>query len=127
MSSERSMVSFRPLDFVRESWRGDARLRVAFWYGGLASLCVTLTSFFAALICGMVFLGPIAIVFPVSPGRAFEIVAGTVFFTGLGVSAGWWLVSVWRCAPNSQRRLWFFIARGVVLCDAAATGLMFLL
>lgn len=125
MSNDRSTGSARPLDFVRKPWRGDERLAVAFWRGGLLCFFVTITSFFTALVAGMVFLGPIAIYLHVQPGLAFEFAAGTIFFSGLGVSVVWWLVSVWRCAPNSRRRLWFFIARGLVICDAAA-GLVFL-
>ncbi|HSM07420.1 MAG TPA: hypothetical protein VLA33_00200 [Gemmatimonadota bacterium] len=126
MSKDRRTESFRFLDFFRDSWRGDERLPVVFWCGGFATLCVTLASFFLALIGGMLFLGPVAMIFPVSPGRAFEIVAAIFFLSGFGVSALWWLVSVWRCAPNARRRLWFFAARGVVLCDAAAAGLVLL-
>lgn len=125
MSNDRPTGSSRPLDFVRKSWRGDERLVVAFWRGGLLGVCVAVTSVFTALVAGMVFLGPIAIYLHVEPGLAFEFVAGTIFFSGLGVSVIWWLVSVWRCAPNSRRRLWFFIARGMVIFDAAA-GLVFL-
>lgn len=120
MSNDRATGSSRAPGFIRNSWRGDERLATAFWGGGLASFCVTLTSFFAALIGGLICLGPVAILFHVSPGLAYEMVAAPIFFCGLGVSVVWWLVSVWRCAPNSGWRPWQFIARGVVVCDAVA-------
>jgi uncharacterized membrane protein len=125
MSSEGSTGSPRSLQFIRNSWRGDEQLVTTFWCGGLACVCITLTSLFAALIGGMICLGPIAIVFGVSPGRAYELAAGLIFLCGLGVAATWWLVAVWRCAPNTRQRAWFLIARGIVICEAAA-GLAFL-
>jgi len=104
--------------FLRKSWRGEERLISTFWWGGAVTLGVTFFSMLAALIGGMVLLGPIALAFSLAPGPVFEKVAATIFFGGFGVAAIWWLVSVWRCAPNSTRTLWCFVARGVVLGEA---------
>lgn len=123
MSPDGSAGSQPFLDFLRKSWRGEERLVATFWWGSLLTLFVALVSFFAALVGGAILLGPIAIAFSLPPGPVYETVAAAIFFGGFGLSAVWWLVSVWRCAPNSGRRLWFFIARAVVLGNAATVGL----
>lgn len=114
-------------DFLRKSWRGEERLVATFWWGCLLTFSVALISFFFALFVGLILLGPIALTFSLPPGPVYEVVAGSIFFGALGVSAIWWLVSVWRCAPNSRRRVWCFVARGVVLGQAATVGLALLI
>ena len=126
MSPDGSAGSQPFTDFLRKSWRGEERLVRTFWWGSLLTLFVAIVSLFAALLGGAILLGPIAIVFSVPPGPVYEAVAAAIFFGGFGPSAVWWLVSVWRCAPNSGRRLWFFVARAVVLGNAATVGLTLL-
>ncbi len=97
--------------FFRAHWRGQQRLLSAFWgvgmLGTVFAVFVTLT---VGLVVGSTTLGlghlppwtPLAVIW----------VPYLVF--------AW--VSVWRCAPNADTRLWGYLAQGAVVVYVLAVA-----
>lgn len=90
--------------FVIRGWKGEERLWKVTWLGYLGG----------ALIVAIAAIGLYAIL-----GDASAWIVGPAIIV-LNV---WALVAMWRCAPNVNWRIWFYLARIVV----AATAIMWAL
>lgn len=87
--------------FVRRCWTGDLKLWQMFWFVsvGLSLAIMALshagTAFHAPIIWWLIVL---ALMIPI------EV---------------WWVVSLWRCAPNTKWKVWTVAARILVVASAA--------
>lgn len=114
--------------FFARCWRGKASCSEAFWLllvSGHVALYITNVLF--VLLLTMVN----AILKSTSPGAAET--GAVVFFAWIlvfGIAhmvyVAFALISVWRCAPNTERRAHTVLARVVVLAIVAVMLLMFL-
>lgn len=86
--------------FIKSAWNGEEKLIVVFW-GGFA----------AFIACGF-FLVKAAALFV--DDESYIWLAAFLAFFALAIYL-WWLTATWRCARNTSRPLWGYLALAFVL------------
>ncbi len=108
--------------FWKRSLRGDVPLWVTFWGGFFFGHGILLAVTVGFLLLGTVFG---LAVNPQGAGKSFVTAWGLGGGIALicGVFALWAVVSVWRCAKNTDEKKWTVIARGLMLAYLGAWGI----
>jgi hypothetical protein len=85
--------------FIAQCWRGEERLWKIFWVVGV----------------GIAVIGKAALYF--GSNKAPMIWWILIFALAVPVKV-WWIVSVWRCSKNTDKKTWTWLSRSVVTIDA---------
>lgn len=101
------VVKFAADFFAAEirAWRGEEPLRKVFWANGVATSVVIVVLYVTALYDG-------------------RIAQRQVLLPCFAAYTAWILVSVWRCAGNTEEKLWGTLARFLTVAWAANTILV---
>ena len=84
-------------DFVRQCWVGDQELWKIFWIVGVGLTAVTWGTSYAGTEYNAPFIWWILVLILIVP---IEV---------------WWLVSVWRCAKNTSKKIWGILSKIIVV------------
>ena len=91
-----------------DSWRGASSLYRAFW---LQAVPINLAFFFSGVLVGY-----LAGDFPQL--SKLVLLVGPLYL----LFSLWLCVALWRCAPNTNHRLWFYVAR--IFASLIAAGMV---
>jgi len=100
----------------KRAWEGRERLWIVFWVCGVFGMGVVIAGWLAVVFIGLQ-IGLLA-----APQDTQGGFAGALTGITLGTLAGvpylvWMTVSLWRCAPNCEVKLWGRLTRGWLIAQ----------
>lgn len=105
-----------PDPVLRRCWEGREKLWVVFWAYGVFGSGVIIAGSLALVLIGL------QIGLLVAPSDTDGGLVGGIIGIVLGAMAAlpyliWMTVSLWRCAPNCERKIWGQLVRGWVVAQ----------
>ncbi|EDN67189.1 conserved hypothetical protein [Beggiatoa sp. PS] len=97
---------------IKAHWKGDARLVSAFW--GFGIIGTPILSILIPLSFGL-FINSLLDLFGINVSASFALPEVGLVFLILGIYSVFVVVSIWRCAWNTNNKMWGYLARFFVI------------